>query len=89
MREPDLDRAARRLVYGRTKICGLTRPEDAAAAAHAGATHGGLLFAPGSPRLLAPEQARRVKRGIPLEWVGVFANQPPEEIADLTARSPR
>ncbi len=86
MREPDLDRAARRLVYGRTKICGLTRPQDAAAAAHAGATHGGLVFAAGSPRLIAAREAQRVRRGAPLEWVGVFANQPPEEIADL-ARS--
>ena len=86
MREPDLDRAARRLVYGRTKICGLTRPEDAAAAANAGATHGGLVFAPGSPRLIAAPEAQQVRRGAPLEWVGVFVNQPPEEIADL-ARS--
>ncbi len=86
MRELDLDRAARSLVYGRTKICGLTRPEDAAAAANAGATHGGLVFAPGSPRLIAAGEAQRVRGGARLEWVGVFASQPPEKIANL-ARS--
>ncbi len=83
MREPDLDRAARRLVYGRTKICGLTRSADARAAAEAGATHGGLVFAAGSPRLIAATEAGVVKSGVPLEWVGVFASQPAETVAGL------
>lgn len=83
MRDPDLDRAARTLVYGRTKICGLTRPGDAAAAAEAGATHGGLVFAAGSPRLVAATDALRLRTSAPLEWVGVFAGQPADQIAGL------
>jgi indole-3-glycerol phosphate synthase/phosphoribosylanthranilate isomerase len=50
MREHDLDAAVRQLVYGRTKICGLTRAEHARAAYETGATHGGVrrgLTAPG------------------------------------------
>ncbi|HJR34645.1 MAG TPA: bifunctional indole-3-glycerol-phosphate synthase TrpC/phosphoribosylanthranilate isomerase TrpF [Gemmatimonadales bacterium] len=81
MGAPDLDRAVRDLVYGRTKICGLTSAGDAARAYEAGATHGGLMFAPGSPRLVSIAQAREVSAGAPLSWVGVFADQSPEEIA--------
>jgi len=85
MREPDLDGAVRSLVYGRTKICGLTTPEDAAAALAAGATHGGLMFAAGSERRITAEDARRVVAGAALEWVGVFADQPASEIAAMAA----
>ncbi|NOT09633.1 MAG: bifunctional indole-3-glycerol phosphate synthase/phosphoribosylanthranilate isomerase, partial [Gemmatimonadales bacterium] len=83
MRDADLDRAVRHLVYGRTKVCGLTRPEDARAAYASGATHGGLLFAKDSPRLVMPEQAYAVRSAAPLAWVGVFADQPAKEIAEL------
>ncbi|HSE53747.1 MAG TPA: bifunctional indole-3-glycerol-phosphate synthase TrpC/phosphoribosylanthranilate isomerase TrpF [Gemmatimonadales bacterium] len=85
MGAPDLDRAVRDLVYGRTKICGLTRAEDAARALEAGATHGGLMFAADSPRRISALEAREVSAGAPLSWVGVFADQPPEEIAAAAA----
>lgn len=81
MREADFDRAVRRLVYGRTKVCGITRAEHARAAWSAGATHGGLVFAAGSPRRVDIARAERVGQGAPLEWVGVFADQAPEEVA--------
>lgn len=84
MRESRLDAAVRGLVYGRTKVCGLTRPSHAAAAAAAGATHGGLVFADGSPRRLTRAQAESIRSGAPLDWVAVFVNQPPEEIAELS-----
>jgi indole-3-glycerol phosphate synthase/phosphoribosylanthranilate isomerase len=85
MGAPDLDRAVRGLVYGRTKICGLTSAGDAAHAFQAGATHGGLMFAAGSPRRITSSAAREVSGGAPLLWVGVFADQPPEEIAAAAA----
>ncbi|MEZ4588798.1 MAG: hypothetical protein R2909_20680 [Gemmatimonadales bacterium] len=59
MKAPDPDRMVRSLVYGETKVCGLTRPEDAAAAREAGATHGGLIFAAGSPRLVSEARPGR------------------------------
>ncbi|HEX7025210.1 MAG TPA: bifunctional indole-3-glycerol-phosphate synthase TrpC/phosphoribosylanthranilate isomerase TrpF [Gemmatimonadales bacterium] len=83
MRAHDLDAAARELVHGRTKICGLTRPEHAAAACAAGATHGGVMFATGSPRRIGPGTARHVMAGAPLQWVGVFADQPAEYVARI------
>jgi indole-3-glycerol phosphate synthase/phosphoribosylanthranilate isomerase len=83
MREPDIGSAVRRLVYGRTKICGLTRPEDARAALDAGATHGGLVFVEGSPRHVTRAHAAAVRAGIPLEWVGLFAGTAPADIGPL------
>jgi indole-3-glycerol phosphate synthase/phosphoribosylanthranilate isomerase len=82
MRAADPDQATRALVFGSTKVCGLTRPEDALAAARAGATHGGLVFAAESPRVLTLEQARVVRGAAPLHWVGVFVNQEPSWVAD-------
>ena len=85
MREADLDRAVRRLVFGRTKICGLTTPGDAAAALEAGATHGGVMFAAASERRISPDAARQVVDAAALEWVGVFADQDASAIAGLAA----
>ena len=42
----------------RVKICGLSRPEDVAAAARAGAVYGGFVFFPKSPRNVSVEVAR-------------------------------
>jgi indole-3-glycerol phosphate synthase/phosphoribosylanthranilate isomerase len=86
MRAPDLDRAVRELVYGRTKICGLTGEDDAGRALSVGATHGGLVFARESPRRIEPDRAGEVAGSAALDWVGVFADQPPEEIAGLAGR---
>ncbi len=83
MRAVDPDAAVRDLVYGRTKICGLTRPEHAEQAWKSGATHGGLVFAAGSPRKVTLNQAEHIREAAPLDWVGVFADQEPGEIAIL------
>lgn len=83
MRAADLGRATRALIYGVNKICGLTRPEDALVAERAGATHGGLVFAPGSPRRVSREQALAVRAAGALEWVGVFVDQRADEVAGL------
>lgn len=49
----------------RIKICGLTRPEDLAAAAAAGAAYGGFVFFGKSPRNLSVEQARALALDAP------------------------
>jgi indole-3-glycerol phosphate synthase/phosphoribosylanthranilate isomerase len=82
LRAKDRDAAIRQLVYGMTKVCGLTRPEDARLAWEAGATHGGLILAAGSPRSLTAAQAAAIRAAAPLQWVGVFADQSPDLIAD-------
>jgi indole-3-glycerol phosphate synthase/phosphoribosylanthranilate isomerase len=82
MQAPDLDHALRSLLFGRVKICGLTRPEDAIGAWRAGATYGGLVLWPPSPRSIAVAEAKAVCHAAPLRWVGVFVDQPEAELAD-------
>ncbi|GAB58632.1 bifunctional indole-3-glycerol-phosphate synthase TrpC/phosphoribosylanthranilate isomerase TrpF [Rheinheimera nanhaiensis] len=83
MAQQDLAAATRKLVLGEHKVCGLTRPQDAAAAFAGGAYYGGLIFYPPSPRYVTPEQAQQVQHGAPLHYVGVFVNAEPAEIARL------
>lgn len=75
--------AARELVFGKVKICGLTRPQDAEAAFKAGAVYGGLIFAEGSKRKIEPAQAANILHAAPLRYVGVFAGQTIDEISAL------
>lgn len=63
------------------KVCGITRREDAFAAAQAGASAIGFVFYPKSPRFVAPETAAALGEGLPLWKVGVFVNEPPAVIA--------
>jgi indole-3-glycerol phosphate synthase/phosphoribosylanthranilate isomerase len=86
MRSTGLPHAVRALVFGMTKVCGLTRPEDAEAAWAAGATHGGLIFAAESPRAVDEATAERVRLAAPLLWVGVFVNDSPRRIAAIASR---
>lgn len=72
----------------RVKICGVTEPAHALAAAEAGADMVGLVFAP-SRRKVEPEQARRIVRGLKVEHpsvqtVGLFVNRPADEINRVT-----
>jgi indole-3-glycerol phosphate synthase/phosphoribosylanthranilate isomerase len=81
MKAPELDAAVRELVFGRVKICGLTQPSHARAARALGATHGGLMLWPSSKRALDVDAAIRVRDAADLSWVGVFVDQPVEEVA--------
>jgi len=75
---PDSARAAQ------VKICGLTRPEDAVAAAAAGAAYLGVVFA-GGPRQVSPAAAAEVSAaaaGVPV--FGVFGHQSVDQILELS-----
>jgi phosphoribosylanthranilate isomerase len=66
----------------RVKICGITRPEDAEQAVALGAWALGFILWPGSKRAADPAVAAgiaRVQRR-QVELVGVFVNQPLDEI---------
>ncbi|AIT62097.1 bifunctional indole-3-glycerol-phosphate synthase TrpC/phosphoribosylanthranilate isomerase TrpF [Corynebacterium doosanense] len=58
--QPDVDRAARELVYGPNKVCGLTSWSAAQAARAAGAVYGGLIFDPSSRRNVSRETAASI-----------------------------
>ena len=72
------------------KICGLSKVEDALAAANAGADFLGIIFEPDSRRCLDMDDAKSLVQSFRAQWhreeprwVGVFANQPLEEVNHL------
>jgi phosphoribosylanthranilate isomerase len=70
----------------RVKICGLTRPEEAAACQRLGADFLGVVFAE-SPRQVSETQCREIRAavsGAPL--VGVFRDAPREVVARAAIR---
>ncbi|MHB1017184.1 MAG: phosphoribosylanthranilate isomerase [Coriobacteriia bacterium] len=71
----------------RIKICGLTRPEDAAAAVAAGADALGVVLAP-SKRQVTLDQAAAVFAAAPplVARVGVFVNARADDIWEACAR---
>ena len=70
----------------KVKICGITRAEDARAAADAGVWAIGYIFYPKSPRYVTAEAAAKIGLGLPtsLERVGVFVNERPNEIERIS-----
>lgn len=62
------------------KICGLRRREDAEAAAFAGADYLGVILAPGFRRTVAPEAAGEILADLPGRHVGVFVDNPVDEM---------
>jgi phosphoribosylanthranilate isomerase len=65
----------------KVKVCGITTPEDARAAADSGADAIGLVFAQ-SPRRLSAQRAREIAAALPegVLKVGIFVNTEPEEV---------
>lgn len=74
----------------RVKICGITRAEDAVAAARLGADAIGLMFYPSSPRCVTPERARAIARALPpfVTLVGVFVDPAPEAVMAVLSQVP-
>jgi len=74
----------------RIKICGVSRPEDVAAAVDAGADAIGLVFHPGSPRFVTLAQAESLAKALPpyVTPVGLFVNAEPATIAAAVAAIP-
>jgi indole-3-glycerol phosphate synthase/phosphoribosylanthranilate isomerase len=88
MASDNIAEAARALVYGRVKICGMTSADDAALAADLGATHIGMIFAERSLRKAAEaaDEIADVARAKGVKAVGVFQEQAPEFVAATADR---
>lgn len=71
----------------RIKLCGLSRPEDIAAANALLPDFIGFVFAEKSPRYVTPEQAVRLKSLLDprIRAVGVFVDEDPEIIRKIAA----
>ena len=74
----------------RVKVCGITRLEDATLAADLGASAIGFIFWPGSRRAIAPARAAEIASALPpsIVCVGVFVDQPVEEMQAIATRVP-
>jgi phosphoribosylanthranilate isomerase len=74
----------------RSKICGITRVEDALAAVAAGADAIGLVFYARSPRAVSPEQAAAIVQVLPpfVTSVGLFVNMPRDQLQALLRQVP-
>lgn len=72
------------------KICGLRHPQDVDAAASAGASYGGFVFFPKSPRNVDIETARAlaVQAPVGLAKVALLVNAENAFLDDLNARVP-
>lgn len=78
--------AARELIFGRTKLCGLNRGADIRAARPA--AFAGFVFVPGSPRHVTAQEAAPLAglaRKSGMRSVGVFRNAPVRVVADIAA----
>jgi phosphoribosylanthranilate isomerase len=69
------------------KVCGITNVADAVFAAQQGATAIGLIFYPGSPRAVRPEEAAVIAAVVPggVLRVGVFVNESPAQVRAVAA----
>jgi len=69
------------------KICGITRVEDAVAAADLGADYLGLNFYAGSPRSIGLARAREIAASVAgrAALVGVFVDHPAAEVEEIAA----
>jgi phosphoribosylanthranilate isomerase len=75
-------------VRTRIKICGITRRQDARAAAEAGADAIGLVFYPPSPRYLSTERAVEIRDALPpfVQTVALFVNADAAQVAQVLQR---
>ena len=77
-------------VVTRVKICGITRVEDALAAAHSGADAIGLVFYERSPRHVSITQAAQLAAALPpfVSVVGLFVNPETAFVREVLASVP-
>jgi indole-3-glycerol phosphate synthase/phosphoribosylanthranilate isomerase len=83
MRSPDPAQAARKLIFGRTKLCGLSRGADLRAARPA--AFAGFVFVPGSPRQISTDKAAPlagIARRSGIRPVGIFRDASVGRVAD-------
>lgn len=84
MRSPEPAQAARDLIFGRTKLCGLNCGADVRAARPA--AYAGFVFVPGSPRHVTADEAAPlvgVAQRSGMHPVGIFRDAPLRTVEDI------
>jgi phosphoribosylanthranilate isomerase len=76
---------SRTLYRTRIKFCGMTRAGDIRLAGELGVDAVGFIFAHGSPRRVAPTEARAMRQAIApmVDVVALFRNNPKEEVREV------
>jgi phosphoribosylanthranilate isomerase len=76
-------------MHVKVKICGITNVDDAIAAVDFGADALGFVFFEGSPRRISYKDAAAIIKKLPsfLTSVGVFVDDTPERIEEITSRT--
>ena len=67
------------------KLCGITRAEDMAAAARAGADYAGMVLVPGTPRFVPRGRIAELMAAAPCKKVFVVRDMPLDELNALIA----
>lgn len=80
----DVAEAAKQLVYGNIKICGVTTVDIAEQVFSSGASYVGLMFYSKSVRVVTPDQAEQICTQVPGSYVGVFVNEDANTIAEIS-----
>jgi indole-3-glycerol phosphate synthase/phosphoribosylanthranilate isomerase len=86
IRAPHPALAARAMVFGRVKVCGITNEADAVEASRSGASYIGLVMVPGTPRAVTAARAEQIVAASPVHAVGIFRNEKVMQVAS-TARA--
>ncbi|GLR72796.1 bifunctional indole-3-glycerol-phosphate synthase TrpC/phosphoribosylanthranilate isomerase TrpF [Agaribacter marinus] len=87
MAQDDLNSAINTLVYGETKVCGITSVDQAKLVSNYPANHLGLIFVEASKRHVSLDAAKSIVKsintsGFNKKFVGVFQNQSAALVAD-------
>lgn len=83
MAQPDIGFACKQLIHGTSKVCGITRAQDAVNALNAGADYLGLIMVKDSPRCISLEQAQQIIEEVPAaKWVLVARNTKVETLGN-------
>ncbi len=83
MSAPNVGTAARSLVYGDVKICGVKSSNIARICFDSGANYVGLMFYSSSSRYITPQQASEIASTAVGNYVGVFVNHQLEDIVQV------
>ncbi|AEH39767.1 indole-3-glycerol phosphate synthase (IGPS) / N-(5'-phospho-ribosyl)anthranilate isomerase (PRAI) [Buchnera aphidicola (Cinara tujafilina)] len=73
MKSNSLKKTVCSMIYGKNKVCGLTRVEDAFIVKKSGSIYGGLFFYK-SPRYIKLRDCKKITSQVKLKYVGVFYN---------------